>query len=282
MAQYNLGISSFRIHQIRSLLKDTLAASMSLRVSNAQGALHHDWPAQSVSLGDYGSTTTVQTNLLYQNVDVPDPTSDLPDGGSIAWSFILTNAGQPSAGLLGVLSKAADAFAGALAGKAIEAGAGGAIADIGIVIGVLGLQELLNLLNADCDGVVAVLGLSLTAAELAQMTADPTNWLNGVSCPGTNSPVGCGSNSNYTIYYSMINTSSLVTVPDLIGKSPQVAKADARQAGFTLTTVSSYTGPRNQIPVVDDQIPGPDSRVQPASSIEAVVIYPAPHGHLPA
>src|ERR1700730_14029513 len=32
MAQYNLGVPSFRIHQIRSLLKDTLAASMSLRL----------------------------------------------------------------------------------------------------------------------------------------------------------------------------------------------------------------------------------------------------------
>jgi hypothetical protein len=94
MAQYNLGIPSFRIHQIRSLLKDTLAASMSLRVFNAQGALHHDWPTQSVNLGDYGPTTTVQTSLLYQNVDVPDPTSDLLDGGSISWSFILVNAGH--------------------------------------------------------------------------------------------------------------------------------------------------------------------------------------------
>src|SRR5262245_65972965 len=100
------------------------------------------------------------------------------------------------------------------------------------------------------------------------MTADPQNYLYQVDCPGTNSPVGCGSNSNYSVYYSMINTNSLVTVPDLIGKSPQVAKASAQQAGFSLTTVSSYTGPRNQIPVVNDKITGLVSRVQRGCSIE--------------
>ena len=59
-------------------------------------------------------------------------------------------------------------------------------------------------------------------------------------------------------------------------------EAFAQQAGFSLTTVSSYTGPRNQIPVVDDQFPAPGSQVPPGSSIEAVVIYPSPHGHPPA
>jgi hypothetical protein len=273
MAQYNLGVPSFRIHQIRSLLKDTLAASMSLRVFNAQGALHHDWPTQSVNLGDYGPTTTVQPNLLYQNVDVPDPTSDLPDGGSISWSFILVNAGNVDHSVLvNALNNAANAVTGALVSS------GNILAEL-VAGGIIGTQALVQLLTANCDGPVAAFGLVITAKELAQMTADPQNYLYQVDCPGTNSPVGCGSNSNYTVYYSMINTNSLVTVPDLIGKSPQIAKASAQQAGFSLSTVSSYTGPRNQIPVVDDQIPGPGSQVPPGGSIEAVVLYPAPHGH---
>jgi hypothetical protein len=246
---------------------------MSLRVFNAQGGLHHDWPTQSVNLGDYGPTTTVQTNLLYQNVDVPDPTSDLPDGGSISWSFILVNAGHADySALVGALNNAANGIAGALISSGnvwAELAAGGIIAT----------QALLQLLTADCDGPVAAFGLVVTAKELAQMTADPQNFLYQVDCPGTNSPAGCGSNSNYTVYYSMINTNSLVAVPDLIGKSPQIAKALAQQAGFPLTTVSSRTGPRNQIPVVDDQIPAAGSRVPPGSSIEAVVIYPDPHGN---
>jgi len=157
----------------------------------------------------------------------------------------------------------------------------GALAPVAELVagGIIGTQALVQLLTANCDGPVAAFGLVITAKELAQMTADPQNYLYQVDCPGTNSPVGCGSNSNYTVYYSMINTNSLVTVPDLIGKSPQIAKASAQQAGFSLSTVSSYTGPRNQIPVVDDQIPGPGSHVPPGGSIEAIVLYPAPHGH---
>jgi hypothetical protein len=77
MAHYDFGIPSFRIHDTRSLLKDTLVGSMSLRVSNAQGGLHHVLPDQTVNLGDHEKVTTVQTNLLYQDVDVPDPTPKL-------------------------------------------------------------------------------------------------------------------------------------------------------------------------------------------------------------
>jgi hypothetical protein len=274
MAQYNLGIPSFRIHQIRSLLKDTLGGSMSLRVFNAQGAVHHDWPTQSVNLGDYGPTTTVQTNLLYQNVDVPDPTPDSPDGGSIAWSFVLVNAGHVDYSVLvSGLNNAANGIVGALVSS------GNVLAELG-ALGIIGVQALVQLLTANCDGPVAALGFVFTAKELAQMTADPANWLNDMNFPGITSPQGCGSNSNYTVYYSMINTNSLVTVPDLIGKSPQAAKALAQQAGFPLGTVSSRTGPHNQIPVVEDQTPGPGSQVPPGSSIEATVIYPDPNANV--
>jgi len=80
MAQYILGVPNCSIRAIRSVFSDTLVASMGLRVMNAQGALHHEWPPQSVNLGDYGAGTLVDTNLSYQGVDVPDPTSQLPDG----------------------------------------------------------------------------------------------------------------------------------------------------------------------------------------------------------
>jgi hypothetical protein len=278
MALYNFGIPQFRIHTTRSLVTDTLVGSVALKVLNAQGALHHEWPTQSVNLGDHGPDTTVQTNLLYQDVDVPDPTPDLPDGGSIAWSFLLANAGHTDSQFVTILNKAVDGIAGGLAGKLVEPG-GVTLAHLGALAAALGLQQLLNALFADCDGNVAVLGLSLTAAELAQITADPTNWLNVVNCPGTESPIGCGDNSNYDLYYSLINTNSLVNVPDLLGQSPHDARALAQQAGFGFRAVSSFTGPHDQIPVVDDQIPAPGSRVPPGSSIEAIVIFPAKGGH---
>lgn len=53
MALYNLWIPSLSIQQIRSNDKDTLKASMGLRVMNAEGGLHMDWQAQTVNLGDH-------------------------------------------------------------------------------------------------------------------------------------------------------------------------------------------------------------------------------------
>src|SRR5262245_24997192 len=105
MARYNFGIPHFRIHDTRSLRNDTLAGSMSLTVYNAQGGLHHMWPNQTVQLGDHRKLTTVQTPLLFQNVDVPDPTPNAPDGGSISWAFLLVNKGHLNSVFLDILKK---------------------------------------------------------------------------------------------------------------------------------------------------------------------------------
>jgi hypothetical protein len=274
MAQYTLAVPQCFIRQIRSLRNDTLVASMGLRVLNAQGALHHDWPALSVNLGDHQKGTSVAIGLSYQDVDVPDPTSQLPDGGSIYWSFLLANMGHSDSGTVAVLSKAADAIAGALAGKLFDAG-GLTPATLGAFAAVLGIQELLNLLTANCDGVVGVLGLALTAADLAQMSPD----LNQVNCPGTNSPAGCGANSNYDISYRIVANSALVTVPDLLGASPEVAQGLAQQAGLFFSSFASRTGSPHEIPHVDSQNPDPGSKVPPASSVQAIIIFPAPRGH---
>ena len=50
-----------------------------------------------------------------------------------------------------------------------------------------------------CDGIVGALSLNLTARQLADMTPDPKK----MPCPGTESPIGCGGNSNYDLYYSV-------------------------------------------------------------------------------
>jgi hypothetical protein len=69
--------------------------------------------------------------------------------------------------------------------------------------GVLGLQELLNLLTADCDGLVAASqGFAFTARQLAEMVANPNQtWSVTQQNPGTNSPTGCGANSSYHVNY---------------------------------------------------------------------------------
>lgn len=48
-------------------------------------------PAESMQLGTHVAGDLVEIFLLFQNVDVPDPTPEFPDGGAISWSFLLVN-----------------------------------------------------------------------------------------------------------------------------------------------------------------------------------------------
>ena len=90
MANYTFGVPYCIIHAIRSLRTDTLIASTALQVMNAQGALHRDWgTTPTMDLGDFSAGSIANTKLFWSNVDVPDATPDLPDGGAAYWSFIL-------------------------------------------------------------------------------------------------------------------------------------------------------------------------------------------------
>ena len=53
MATCSFGIPDFHITQIRSAHTDTLFATTALQVMNANGALHHDWGAQTVGIGNH-------------------------------------------------------------------------------------------------------------------------------------------------------------------------------------------------------------------------------------
>src|SRR5437588_3374068 len=94
MATYALRTTECHIAQIRSPQSDSLYATSAVRVMNAEGGLHHDWPAKSVALGDHGRGERVAINLSLDGIDVPDATAESPDGGAIYWSFLLVNKGQ--------------------------------------------------------------------------------------------------------------------------------------------------------------------------------------------
>jgi len=159
MAIYNLEITDILINGTRAPDNDTLFATTGLVVNNAEGALHHDWGAKSVALGNRGSGSNLATGLRWEGVDVPDPTPDRPDGGSINWTFTLMNAGRADSGIIPVLNKFSDAFAGALANEVLDAlkanDVGTAIVYLANTIELLGAHEVLDLLTADCDGCVA-------------------------------------------------------------------------------------------------------------------------------
>jgi len=200
---YNFSIPSFHIIEIRSAHDDTLFASTSLKVLNANGSLHRDFGAKSAALGDRKAGGGVDLNMSWENIFVPDPTPENPDGGAIAWSFLLVNSGHHDSGFDAALNKAADALAGALVGKILDTKeTGQALLLAEAAAGVIALQEMFNLLRADCDGPVGAGAFNKTAAELANMTATPSFIFNTTqNNPGSDSPAGCGPNSNYDINY---------------------------------------------------------------------------------
>ncbi|MFG2190351.1 tetratricopeptide repeat protein [Nocardia iowensis] len=204
MGTYRFGIDSFHIASLRSAQKDTLYASTGLTVYNAAGGLHKHWGSHGGALGDWGTGDEGRLFLPWDEVSVPGPTPDNPDGGWVAWSFLLVNGGHKESGFVDVLNKAADSFAGALAGKVVEPGASAGAASLAYLAGfggILAAQQVLNMLTADCDGQVAGGAFMWTAAELAVMTAGGKVNIFSEDNPGTNSPPGCGDNSHYWISY---------------------------------------------------------------------------------
>jgi hypothetical protein len=201
MALYTVSVPRIHIESIRSAHKDTLFATMSIRTMNADGGLHQDYPAKTLSLGDHGAKEELHPAFNFPSIDVPDPTSAKPDGGAAYVVFLLVNAGHVGSGYVDVLNKAADAFAGALAGKVVEKLS---LATLAGVAAILGVQELVNLLTADCDGVVVSDSFAWTAANLRSMVPQHKNFEVVKGYPGTNSPAGCGDNSAYDVAYDVV------------------------------------------------------------------------------
>ena len=248
MAIYKLAIPSFHIGQVRSAHTDTLFASTSLKVMNANGSLHRDWGANGVSLGDRkAGGGGVDLNLSWENVDVPDPTPENPDGGAIYWTFLLANKGHGNSDFLAALNKLADAYAGALAGKSLDAGeAAGAGAGILYFLGTVALvaaEAVITLLAADCDGMVASGAFNLTAAQLANETSlSGPPWSATQNNPGTDSNGGCGENSNYDVNYRISRVGSqhvdlyAADANGAVVNAGQWMAGDVWQAGYIVTS----------------------------------------------
>lgn len=272
MATYNFWIPSAFCHQIRSNDQDTLAASTGLRVMNAEGALHMDWPPQTFSLAEpCVAGQGFVMSLQYLNVDVPGPTPESADGGAIYWSFLLVNSGHPAdPAVVSALATAADGVAGALLGSG---------SDVGIVVGsaILGVDLLARLLTTGCDGAVAAQTWAFTAAQLATM-AEGKVWGASDNYPGGASNFVCGSPSNYDVNYT-VSSLPPVRVPFLGGMSPDDARSACSAVGLTFTIDWDRPNARVEEPTVGWQSPWANLFVPPGSIVHTVV--DVPHGIRP-
>jgi hypothetical protein len=120
--------------------------------------------------------------------------------------------------------------------------------------------------------------LSLGQVELLQFAATGA-WNIDMDYPGTDSPDGCGANSNYAVTYSVEATSALVAVPNIVRKSPGAAKGIAAAAGLVYSETDARIGAPRSAPIVVGQTPPAGKRVMSGSGLEAAVELPTPKGH---
>ena len=186
---YTFTIDSFKITNTRSVHNDTDYVSMAVVVG--------DNPPINVPIKSMGD---VNNGVHAVNLSIPNVAD--PGGQRVAFSYSIVNNGHSS----DTFEQALSALVSAAATKAAEAG-GGALAGpageaVGSGAGAWAIGKLLGIIFADCDGPVAAADHTYSAAELAAeangkvVTTTDNN-------KGTDSPNGCGSNSQYYVTWSV-------------------------------------------------------------------------------
>lgn len=188
-------LDSFSISNTRSRHTDTDFVSVSLRV----GA--NDFGTLTKSMGDLNNGT-YQVGLEFPNVAIDGTDAET----RILFIYQIVNAGNDPGGVDQRLESTADVIAGAIAGGSIAlAGPTGGVASVpGLAAaGVIeALSSFYSWLTVDCDGPVAVDAASVAEADLfALLSQGPLSKT--INYPGTDSPAGCGSNSQYSVTWSV-------------------------------------------------------------------------------
>ena len=236
MMNLTIAVPSFHIESLRSAHRDTLFATTACVVKNQDGSIFHDYGSTTVALGDKVEKETVSLNIpLRISIPVPPaPLNQATPGASVSWTFLLTNSGHQ--GDTSAITKALTTVATGLASKAgtdignkimgptpvgpsssgdtsaSDSGDGGGSSISGPIIvaavaaAIEGITELISLLTANCDGVVAQQTYVWSAFDLFHMVVPGKIWTQVKRNAGTDSPSGCGSNSEYDVTYLVAET----------------------------------------------------------------------------
>jgi hypothetical protein len=204
-SRYTFSMDSFRITDTRSAHEDTDYVSISLAVGSAPPI------TKTKAMGNLNNGT-FKVGLEFDSVSVG---SDMP----VVFTYAIVNNGHGSqanveqslqkAGTQ-LAQKAAEAAAkavGAEIGSALGASIGtAAVPVVGTALGALAgwlVGEIGGFLFANCDGPVAAGVHVFKGADLASQTGGGKVLTQTDHNPGTNSPTGCGSNSNYYVSWSV-------------------------------------------------------------------------------
>ncbi len=211
--QFTFVLESFRITDTRSRHEDTDYVSFSLVVNpqNGKGTPH----TLTKSMGDLNNGT-FNVGLTFPNVTV-NPTD------TVILNYLIVNSGHKSPSEVESLLEQAGtsllSAAGNAGGTALQSFI--PVPFLGSALGALGSwlgNEIVSILNANCDGAVAAEQNTFAYADLLARTQNGP-FTQTTRHPGTNSPTGCGGNSNYYVTWEMteIGQANNKTVPDVVG-----------------------------------------------------------------
>ena len=180
---YVISLDTFHIDNTRAWHEDTDHVAFALKIGNqmlGEPLIRH---MGDVNNGDHG------VGLHFGPLHIDDPA--LP----IVFNYQILNSGNQNTE---TIKKALTDGANALAGSSTISGNWWALAAIAVG------KWLINIIFADCDGPVAVDQIAVTGADLVNWTTGTGMYRETRVYPGTDSNVGCGSNSRYTVTWSVI------------------------------------------------------------------------------
>lgn len=299
-ATYDFVVSSMNVTKARSggwlQSGDTDHATLAINALAADNTVITQYGPIARKLGDFGNNSSTDPQMSLTDLAVPE-------GGSLAVSFVVLNKGgwDWDSTAINALELAGSAVLGALVQGTIVAPtttATSVVAGVAtttttttatvtfsevLAIGalIIGALEGVNLLFPDCDGTVVPGVLSLGQTELVSY-ASTAPWKITYNYPGTDSPDGCGDNSEYAVTYTVANSALRVTVPNVIGLSPKAATTALTAAKLIVETsfVEFHTAedplPK---PKVINQYPPAGATTYASSAVSIEVSVPETDGH---
>jgi hypothetical protein len=224
MALYTFALENFRIDNTRSRHEDTDQVTFGLQVGSKQ------FPVQSLSTGDVNNGGH-GVNLSYRFVCISDPMSpvafsyEIYNGDASKLSVdletldkrLLAQSVDDTIKTSGVAETGYANFSSGEAGADVpmldEDNPFGDTSDWSTVFFESIFVDIGSFLFPDCDGFVAADAIGSTKSQwdrLIDFTGGVT-FRKSLRYPGSNSPSGCGSNSDYTVTWSV--TRERVTGP---------------------------------------------------------------------
>jgi PASTA domain len=236
---FSFVLDSFQITDTRSLHNDTDYVQFALLVTPQGG---EGTPQSMTSLPFDVNNGDHPVNMSFPNVEV-NPTD------TVTLSYVILNSGANPSAVVSVLENVGIKLLTAVG------------PDFGQALGsLLGLnffetlaQQFAILVNVDCDGPVAAERVSFTFNDLVSGTAHGA-LTRTTEHPGTDSPLGCGSNSLYFVTWHVLDPSVAVPVPDK--KVPNVVDDLVKDAKAAIIAAGL-------VPVVDD----PQHKQKPHSRV---------------